>query len=658
MTCDAANVMKYLREVLPNPYARALGLALVLTVVSAVLAWQVSRLHMSMPFQYLFLHTALELCAIAVGILVFGVGWNAKVQRHSAHMVVLGAGFLATSLLDIGHALSFSGMPDFVTPSGTEKAIWFWLFGRVGVVATFGAAFVVPAVWVANRRLKACAMAIAMAYVASAAYIVLWHQDNLPRVFIDGAGLTQFKVNVEYILAASFAGMSGLIWWRSRERIFFAGPRLFAAAWMMAACEVALSLYFVDTDYFNLLGHLYKVLGTYLIYRAIFVGAVAEPFMSLQESEQKYRTLLDLAADGIIRVGPDGCIVDANVRASELAGIARGKLLGMQAAEIVACWLPDTEEDLYKQGTPFMWKSEMRQGDALVRFVEINARKMASGELQAILRDVTERKRYEVMLRKSLDNAQAASHAKSQFLANMSHELRTPLNAIIGFSELIHRQVLGPIGETKYLSYIKDVFDSGQHLLRIVDSILDVARIEGGAVAIRESEFEVGDLLDRCARMAQPELGKATPALRVSVASIYVRADEESIGQAVLSLLSNALKFTPAEGSIEVSVDLTPVGDAVIEVSDTGIGISSNDLPLVTGKFVQAGNTYTRSYQGVGLGLTIAKAYIEQHGGYLSIDSVPGKGTTAKIFIPRSRVLSSPAGQEQRAGNSVVYAVG
>ncbi|HEX4889809.1 MAG TPA: ATP-binding protein [Alphaproteobacteria bacterium] len=248
----------------------------------------------------------------------------------------------------------------------------------------------------------------------------------------------------------------------------------------------------------------------------------------------------------------------------------------------------------------------------------------------------------EAALEAARREAVEANMAKVMFLANMSHELRTPLNAIIGFSEIMSSQMFGPMGNERYLEYARDVHKSGDHLLGLVNDILDTAQIESGNMKLREEESDLHDIIDYCLNQVSLQAKTAQVNLheKVNFGMPAVMADSRKLKQILLNLLSNAIKFTPAGGSVSLFVRYAGNGDLEISVADTGIGIEKENIPRVLQKFGQVENSMQRNYAGVGLGLPLAKALVELHGGKLWIDSVLGKGTTVAFFLPRSRLMA------------------
>ena len=237
--------------------------------------------------------------------------------------------------------------------------------------------------------------------------------------------------------------------------------------------------------------------------------------------------------------------------------------------------------------------------------------------------------------------AEAASHAKSEFLANMSHELRTPLNAIIGFSELMSRQTFGPLGDARYGAYVRDVHDSAGHLLAIITDILEVVKAEAGQLELADEVLDVENVLAAATRLFAPRLAKAGLSLKFVVPRDLprLRADRRKVIQIVLNLLSNAAKFTPEGGAVELGAWADPQEGLMIAVRDTGIGIAAKHLSLVFQPFFQVESVFKRRHAGTGLGLTLVATMMRQHGGRIELDSEPGKGTTARAVFPPQRIV-------------------
>jgi signal transduction histidine kinase len=242
----------------------------------------------------------------------------------------------------------------------------------------------------------------------------------------------------------------------------------------------------------------------------------------------------------------------------------------------------------------------------------------------------------------AVDEAELANRAKSSFLANMSHELRTPLNAILGFSEVMKDQHLGPVQNSRYLSYANDIHSSGRHLLAIINDVLDLAKIEAGKMTLDNATlFEISPLLSSSLAMLKG-LGEkygVTVHNEIAEDGLQLKAVERMIRQILINLVGNAIKFTPAGGSVYVTGRLLGDGCYEVAVRDTGVGMTEKEMAHAMMPFGQNENRFTGKHEGTGLGLPLAKAMLELHEGALTMSSVPEVGTTVTMTFPAYRVI-------------------
>jgi signal transduction histidine kinase len=232
---------------------------------------------------------------------------------------------------------------------------------------------------------------------------------------------------------------------------------------------------------------------------------------------------------------------------------------------------------------------------------------------------------------------EAASRHKSEFLANMSHELRTPLNAIIGFSEVLAARMFGELN-AKQEEYLRDIHASGQHLLSLINDILDLSKIEAGRMELELTDFDLPTAIDNALTLVRERAGRRgiTLGRQIDERVGTIRGDERKVKQVLLNLLSNAIKFTPEEGRIDVRATVDD-GAVQVSIADTGVGIASEDQAAVFEEFRQVGGDYTKKQEGTGLGLALTKRFVELHGGRIWLESEPGKGSTFTFTIPLHR---------------------
>jgi len=231
--------------------------------------------------------------------------------------------------------------------------------------------------------------------------------------------------------------------------------------------------------------------------------------------------------------------------------------------------------------------------------------------------------------------AEHAANTKSAFLANMSHELRTPLNAINGFSEMLVEEFYGPLGDARYKEYAQDILASGQHLLDLINDILDMAKIEAGKTNLSRQSIDPVDPVDAAVRMVRRKAEERDIVLTIDAGDALpnIDADHHAIRQMVLNLVSNAIKFTDAGGRIVIGVKQAE-GQLCISVTDTGIGIPQDQIARLGSPFEQVAESRERNTEGTGLGLALTRSFAEMHGGRITIASEPGRGTRVSIYLP------------------------
>lgn len=266
----------------------------------------------------------------------------------------------------------------------------------------------------------------------------------------------------------------------------------------------------------------------------------------------------------------------------------------------------------------------------------------AEQEIAADLKlEIVQRQKVEMELLASKEEAELANRSKSEFLANVSHELRTPLNAIIGFSDTIRHEALGPVGNTRYLEYLQDISHAGNHLLSLINDILDISKIEAGKTELCEDVVRISHVIDACIRLVKQRADEKGIALTVDQAVLpaSLLVDEQKLKQILINLLSNGVKFTPDGGEVTIRCRQDRAG-YLFEIADTGIGIAPEDIPKALSAFRQVDGALNRRYGGTGLGLSLSRSLTELHGGTLELTSEVGVGTRVSVWFPNDRVVA------------------
>ncbi|HYC03935.1 MAG TPA: ATP-binding protein [Azospirillaceae bacterium] len=377
----------------------------------------------------------------------------------------------------------------------------------------------------------------------------------------------------------------------------------------------------------------------------------ARALAELAQSEERYRALVDAVPD-LISLVRDGEMSLINAGGLDMLGLdSPVDADGVPLLDFIA----ETARGEVRQrlaeagaGRPCNWEPiefRRRDGSAVPTLTTLLPIEDEDGRAVLVVsRDVSDRAVADEVLRQARAEAELADRAKGQFLSNISHELRTPLNAIIGFSEILRDELLGSLGNPQYRDYAVDIHEGGLHLLRLVNDLLDIARLDAGRLELREAWLDVDALVDRCVRLVAQKANEAGIAIEVDAGSgggQRLLADEVRLKQVLVNLLSNAIRFSERGDRVTVAAGTDVEGDFCLCVSDTGVGMTPEALRLALQPFGQVETGHNRRQPGAGLGLPLAKGYVEAHGGRLGIQSTPGVGTMVTVTLPKNRLYRS-----------------
>ncbi|MFC6488010.1 PAS domain S-box protein [Nitratireductor sp. GCM10026969] len=386
--------------------------------------------------------------------------------------------------------------------------------------------------------------------------------------------------------------------------------------------------------------------------KALMLAMHTVPDVAQSETRlSEMRAIIDTATDGVAVIDNDGTIRSISRPAEALFGFEAEHVTGKPFASLFAIESQRTVQDyltaLSDNGVASVLNDGRQvigreaQGRFIPLFITIGRLPNASGYC-AVLRDITHWKRVEEELTQARAEAERASAQKSEFLARVSHEIRTPLNAIIGFSELMIDERFGPIGNGRYRDYLRDIKRSGNHVLDLVNDLLDISKIEAGQQEMQYEAVSLNESLGQVVAMMQPQANSERVIIRSSFASRLpdVVADVRSVRQIALNLLSNAVRYTAAGGQVIVSTAYDPDGSVVLRIRDTGVGMSSAELDEALKPFKQINTLRRKRGDGTGLGLPLTRAMVEANRAQFSITSTPGEGTLVEVTFPSTRVLA------------------
>ncbi|HXE16675.1 MAG TPA: ATP-binding protein [Stellaceae bacterium] len=356
-----------------------------------------------------------------------------------------------------------------------------------------------------------------------------------------------------------------------------------------------------------------------------------------RSAQTRLADALEGSHEGMILIDASGSIVIANSQVGQffppLAPLCREGVEFSAVAHLI------NEQMLRPDDVPNLFSLPATGGEFQLndnRWIRVSRSSTRDGGQFFFFTDFTEVKERERRYREAQLQAEAASRAKSSFVANMSHELRTPLNAIIGFSEIMQREMFGKLDNENYSAYIGDILQSGKHLLAIINGVLDLAKSQSGKLKINYETVDMGDILQDCASMMRDQCARGALVLDFVKPKdlMLVSGEPAKLRQVLLNLLSNAVKFTEPGGRIVLAA--RDQGETiVIDVADTGIGMSAEDVEIALTPFGQVDNRLARRYDGTGLGLPLAKEFVELHRGTMVVKSERGHGTTISVVLPK-----------------------
>ncbi len=609
------------------------------------------------------LHTIAESFAVVVAMLVFAISWHAYQPDRSGNAQILAVGFLMVGLLDFGHTLSYRGMPDFVTPANPEKAIYFWLWARLISALTLLAAAVLPWRPLRRPRLRQGWLLGGVALVALLYYLQLATPEIWPRTFIDGEGLTPFKLAVEWLIVALLL-TAAWRFWRAGATAGYDARALLAATLVAVLSELCFTLYGHVHDLFQLLGHVYKIIAYGLIYRIGFVDNVRAPYerlavetrerqvaeSALQREQERFLHAFRALPDPMMILRLPGFeVIAANQALSDIFGFGPDELLGRPTTAFarwhdLTCRRALTRLLLARQHV-HNFEADFLDKAGTVKRTLLSAEylDLTEGECVVVLvRDVTELKQADAARHALELRLQQAQKMESigQLAGGIAHDFNNLLATMLGYAELA-RSRFGPT-QAGLASYLDEIATAGGRGRDLVQQLLTFSR----GSEISAGTVRIAPIVDEVVRLLRSTL-PASIAIDCALAESLppVRLGPVQLHQILMNLGINARDAMPGGGHLRISAYVRTLSGeheciscrqgfqgkmVVLEVADDGCGID----PVARERLFEPFFTTKPTGQGTGLGLAVTHGILHAHGGHLELESAVNRGCTFRLYLP------------------------
>ena len=619
-------------------------------------------------YNFLLFHTTIELFSAMVTGCVFILTMTLADSSLPAFFAIIGCGQGAVAGFTLLHMLAYKGM-GMLSAGGANLATQLWIAARlVDAGSLCVGAFLIGR----TVRIAAVLGSFAMITLALLASLFVW--PVFPDCFIEGSGLTPFKIAMEYAVIGILAWS---LWLLRSQRNFFSAVvlRRLAGAYMLRIiAELIFTSYKDVFDISNVLGHLAVFASYWLLAAALVRHLVREPqvvsFQNLYESEVKFRSLSENSPDYIRRYDSQGRHLYINPAGLRVSGLKEADLIGKTHqesgfSEEECVFREDRIRGVFETGQPYSTEFEWNSVEGpVVLDWRLNPEFGTNGRVTTVLgvsRDITERKQAQQALRLALLEANSANRMKSAFVANVSHEIRTPMNAILGFTEiLLQDPLLTPVQK----GHLETIGHSGEHLLELINDVLEISKIESGLVTFNPTDFDVHLVIRDLESMFHAKASEKSLTLSLEVdpsvpASIVT--DKQKLRQILINLIGNAIKFTQ-EGEVTVRLWAEQLSESpgelrlFADIEDTGPGIAAKELETLFRAFYQG--EAGKIAGGTGMGLAISRNFAEKMGGQITVTSQFGAGSCfhfeflatqgkeCRNYIPDKKIIGLAAGQK------------
>jgi len=587
-------------------------------------------LYFSSWYNYLLFHSIAEIFSILVAFSIFVIAWNARRLLDNSYFIFIGIAFLFVGAVDLAHTLVYPGMG--VLPGyGTNEAAQLWLVSRYiqSLSLLLAPLFI-------GRRLRVNWLMVGYGVVTVLLLVSIFYWRNFPVCFVEGAGLTPFKIISEYVISLLLLGAIFTMLQKRREFDTNVLRFLFAAIIVTVASELAFTLYQSPYGFPNLIGHFLKIVAFYLIYKAIIETGLVKPynllFRSLKQSEEQYRDLYEEAPNAYFSVGVDGLIKRANRSAVELLGYSGDELVGRPVSDLYTA-TPGGKAKAQAIFQRFLAgeevrdeEMEMRRADGSSVWANLSLRPIRDKEGRVIasrseIVDITEHKKLDQL--------------KDDFIGLVSHELRSPLTVIMGAINTVLSEGAN-LSEEETRQLLKDAALESETLSHLLGNLLELSRAQAERLVLHAEAIDVKKVIQEAVEGVKRQSSAHQFVVNIPQKLPPVYADPLRLERIVYNLLENAVKYSPQGGEVKVSVKPNK-GHLVIGVSDRGVGISPADQAKLFAPFQRLEESRPGGTRGVGLGLLVCQRLVEAHGGQIWVESKPGHGSTFFFTLPLNR---------------------
>jgi PAS domain S-box-containing protein len=578
-------------------------------------------------YTYLLFHSIAEVFSILVAFSIFIIAWNARRFLDNSYFIFIGIAFLFVGAVDLAHTLVYPGMG--VLPGyGTNEAAQLWLVARYiqGLSLLLAPLFI-------GRRLRAKWLFLGYGVATALLLVSIFYWQNFPVCFVEGTGLTLFKIISEYIISLLLLGALFTMMQKRREFDVNVLRFLFAAIIVTIASELAFTLYEHAFALPNLIGHFLKIVAFYLIYKAIIETGLVKPynllFRSLKQSEEQYRDLYEEAPNAYFSVGVDGLIKRANRSAAELLGYSRSELVGQPIADLYAD-TPNGKAKAHELFRKFLAGEEIRDEEMEIRradggevWVNLSVRPVRDKEGNVVasrseLVDITEHRKLDQM--------------KDDFIGLVSHELRSPMTVIMGAINTVLSEGTN-LSEEETRQLLKDAALESETLSHLLGNLLELSRAQAERLVLHAEAIDVKGVIQEAVEGVKRQSSAHQFVVSAPQELPPVYADPLRLERIIYNLLENAVKYSPQGGEIKVTVKPNKE-HLVIGVSDRGVGISPADQAKLFAPFQRLEESRPGGTRGVGLGLLVCQRLVEAHGGRIWVESELGHGSTFFFTLP------------------------